>query len=381
MSLLNRVLRIFVALTLLGSSALAEVPQELQDVVFSGDLNGRSSVDFRSKARNITSLVPKDSEATILETRQLKRTGSYGLKVRLTKVGAAKGTNSAKVGDEVWVYFSQKDPWLEFKDNEGSEVQDPEVALTSRARRDGEGLPIEGTVANPTLPTKELVKANQKPLPSVDPNLAKNTDPKKTEGDICINCSVSQTTAPAERNIQNIKDVGTEIKRSSDESIPRNAAAGKWADDPMIMRYSEGKEVKNSISYGMRNKRPRSTKYCYRFVKRALMGGDMIDRYPPGGHAREAVRDLKAQGMINLLDNPKYRDMIKSPADVPKGAVIVYHNNTKESGDVQIKTDWGNNGGYLSDFYSGNSYLSSPKARRYAAQGKPYRMIGVMIKP
>ena len=149
----------------------------------------------------------------------------------------------------------------------------------------------------------------------------------------------------------------------------------------MIMRYSEGKEVKNSISYGMRNKRPRSTKYCYRFVKRALMGGDMIDRYPPGGHAREAVRDLKAQGMINLLDNPKYRDMIKSPADVPKGAVIVYHNNTKESGDVQIKTDWGSNGGFLSDFYSGSSFLKSPKARRYAARGKPYRMIGVMIKP
>ncbi|UXR65183.1 hypothetical protein EZJ49_02835 [Bdellovibrio bacteriovorus] len=380
MGLLNRVLRIFVALTLLGSSALADIPQELQDVVFSGDLNGRSSVDFRSNARNIKSLVPKDSEATILETRQLKRTGSYGLKVRLTKVGDSKGTNSAKVGDEVWVYFSQKDPWLAFKDKEGSEVQDPEEALTSRAQRDGEGLPVEGTVSKPTLPTKEIVKATQKPLPSEDPNLAKNSDPKKTEGDICVNCSVAQTTDQAQRNIQNIRDVKTEINKSS-ASIPRNAAAGKWSDDPMIMRYSEGKEVKNSISYGIRNKRKKSSGYCYRYVKRALMGGDMIDRYPPGGHARDAVRDLKAQGMINLMDNPKYRDMIKSPADVPKGAVIVYHNGTKESGDVQIKTDWGSNGGFVSDFYSGNSFLSSPKARRYAAQGKPYRMIGVMIKP
>ncbi|MFV8259411.1 hypothetical protein ACNQKP_16510 [Bdellovibrio bacteriovorus] len=380
MNLLSRALRITVALILSGSSALADIPQELQDVVFSGDLNARSSVDFRGKAKNLVSVVPKDSEGTVLETRKLKRTGSYGVKVRITKVGGGK--TKTKEGDEVWVYFSQKDPWLAFKDKDGSEVQDPEVALTSRAIRDGEGLPVEGTEARPTLPTKESVKANQ--MPEVDPNLAKNKDPRQTEGGFittCKDCSTTKPSETAQRNLQNLDDVSKEVSRSSSTSIPKNAAAGKWSNDPMIMGYSEGKEVKDTIRYGMRNKRSRSTSYCYRYVKRALMGGDMIDRYPPGGHARDAVRDLKAQGMINLMDNPKYRDMIKSPADVPKGAVIVYHNGTKESGDVQIKTDWGDNGGFVSDFYSNNSFLSSPKARRYAKQGKPYRMIGVMIKP
>lgn len=380
MNLLSRATRISIALIFVGSSALAEIPQELQDVVFSGNLNARSSVDFRGKARNIVSVVPKDSEGTVLETRKLKRTGSYGLKVRITKVGDSK--SKTKEGDEVWVYFSQKDPWLSFKDKDGSEVQDPEVALTSRAIRDGEGIPVEGTEAHPTLPTKESVKANQ--MPEVDPNLAKNSDPRKTEAGFvttCKDCSSAKPNENAQRNLQNLEEVSKEAKKSSSTPIPTNAAAGKWANDPMIMRYSEGKEVKDSIRYGLRNKKSRSTGYCYRYVKRALMGGDMIDRYPPGGHARDAVRDLKAQGMINLMDNPKYRDMIKSPADVPKGAVIVYHNGTKESGDIQIKTDWGSNGGFVSDFYSNNSFLSSPKARRYAKAGKPYRIIGVMMKP
>lgn len=365
-----------------GSSALADIPQELQDVVFSGNLNARSSVDFRSKARNIVSTVPKGSEGTILETRQLKRTGSYGLKVRITKVGGDGKNTKSKVGDEVWVYFSQKDPWLSFHDRTGEEVQDPEVALSTRAKRDGESLPVlEGTVTQPTLPTKEQVKANQLPEePSVDPNLAKNTDPTKTEGDVCINCSTKPVPQTTERNIQNLKDVRDEVAKSS-TPIPTNAKAGKWSEDPVVMRYSESKKVQDTIRYGIRNKKPRSTGYCYRYVKRALMGGDLVDRYPPGGHARDAVRDLKAQGMINMLDNPKYRDMIKSPEDVPKGAVIVYHNSSRDSGDIQIKTDWGDDGGYVSDFYSNNSYLSSPKARRRAREGKPYRMIGVMIKP
>lgn len=147
------------------------------------------------------------------------------------------------------------------------------------------------------------------------------------------------------------------------------------------MNYSEGKQIKNSINYAMRNKYKHSQKYCYRGVKRALLAGGIVKKYPPGGHAKQAVRDLKAQGLINMLDNPAYKKLIKSPDDAPKGAIIVYANNTKESGDIQIKTDWGSSGGYVSDFYSGSSYLNSPKARRYARAGKPYRIIGVMMKP
>lgn len=379
MNLLTRFFHTTTALILTTSSAMADIPQELQDVVFAGNLNARSSVDFRAHAKNLKGLVPKDSEGTILETRQLKRTGSYGLKVRITKVGTTTDRSSTKVGDEVWVYFSQKDPWLSFHERDGSEVQDPEVALTTRAKRDGEGIPVEGTEAHPTLPTKEKIKAEQ--MPEADPNLVKNTDPTKTEADFCNHCTSSQASEPTQENTENIKKVAQAVAEQSASAPKPPDDAGIWASDPTVIKYSTGAEVKDSIRYALRNKRSRSTGYCYRYVKRALMGGDMIDRYPPGGHARDAVRDLKAQGMINMLDNPRYRDKIKSPADVPKGAVIVYHNGTRESGDVQIKTDWGDKGNYVSDFASGSSFLNSPKARRYARMGKPYRMIGVMIKP
>lgn len=373
MNSMKRLFRFFLALTFTASTAFADV-QELEEVFFSGDMNARSGVDFRKTADNIKSLVPRGTRGTVLETRKLARTGSYAVKIRITKVGKKEGVkNIAKEGDESWVYFSQKDPWLAFKDKEGIDVQDPEIALTARAKKDGEGLPVlEGTVANPALPDVSSLK---KQLVDEDPNLAKNSDPKKTEGTFCTECQLSKNTEVVEKNLKDFKDIQKSLLESN-KNIPDT-----WKNDPAILKYSESDDVKKTIAHAMKKKSSRSRKLCYRYVKRSLLAGDLIDTYPPGGHAREAVKDLQAQGMINLLDDPKYKDKILSPDDAPKGAVIVYHNDTKESGDIQIKTDWGSEGGYVSDFYTPNNFLMSPKARRYADKGKPYKIIGVMIKP
>lgn len=376
--LYKRILRTALSLSIAASTALADIPQELQEVVFSGDLNARSSVDFRKSARNITAVIPRGTRGTVLETRKLSRTGSYAVKIKVTSTIPNKNKKTAQVGDESWVYFSQNDPWLAFRDKEGAEVQDPEVALTARATKDGEGIPIEGTVKNPSLPAKteikkQLEEKEKAQVKSQDPNLAMRNEPSKTEGDICINCDTAKAPPVVEKNVRDLQSIKDTVKAAD----PNN----KWSNDPMIMKYSNSDEVSKTLKYAMRNKSARSKKLCYRYVKRALMGGDLVQTYPPGGHARDAVRDLKAQGMVNLLDNPKYKNMIKSPSDVPKGAVIVYHNGTRESGDVQIKTDWGDKGGYVSDFHTPNSFLKSPKARRYANIGKPYKIIGVMIKP
>ncbi|WP_413944230.1 hypothetical protein [Bdellovibrio sp. HCB-162] len=367
MNLLNRFSRILVALLITATSAVAQGPDDLQELILTGDLNGRSSLDFRKNARNVKYLIPEGSEGTVLETRKLSRTGSYGIKVRITKV--AEGHNNKgtlpKVGDETWVYFSQKDPWLTFKDKEGSEVQDPEIALTSRAKREGGGIPSEGT-EDAHLPTKEEVLREQKPVKSTDPNLTKVDDPKKTEGDFCATCSTSQPGV-ADKNRSDIRDVKTEVEKAANPKIPDP----KWAKFPGVARYSLSEEAEASIKYGMRNKERRSKKLCYRYVKRALLGGDLVDDYLPGSKARYGVGDLKRRGFINMLEDPRYKGLIKSPKDAPKGAVLIYRNtrDRNHAGHAEIKTDWGTKGGYVSDFF------------RTDKQPIPNReLIGVMIK-
>ncbi len=345
MSLLQRILRFTIAFLFFSSSAFAEIPQELQNIVFSGDMNARSSVDFRKNARNVVSVIPKGSEGLVLEARKLKGSGAYALKIRVTQVPDAQGKGKiAQSGDETWVYFSQRDPWLSFRDRLGTDVQDPEVNLLTLAKRDGEGLPADGTVASPTLPTKDEVLREQAPAPEPETPMK---DPTQTEAGVvvpglCESCiTPTVATDPARKNVADLQTI-----KKGFEQVPRretatpvtpagpsetsSAVPANWANDPMISRYSESKEARDTISYALRNKSRHSTSYCYRFVKKALLGGNMIGSYPPGGKAKQAVSDLKRQGMVNLLDTPKYRDMIKSAADAPKGAVIVYSNDNSD---------------------------------------------------
>lgn len=389
MSLFTRFVRINIAMLIFVSSALAEVPEELRNFVLTGDMNGRSSVDFRAQANNVTAFVPKGTRGEVLEVRKLARTGSYGIKMKVTEVAtkATQAKNSVQKDQEVWVYFSsKKSPWLRFKDLNGETVQDPEEALTAQAKRDGEALPaVPGTVRSPDLPTREEVLRN-----SVDPNLEMK-DRNQTEGDWCpvIPCATPQVIFP-QKNIEQVEEVmkvvSPEAKKVIEtERAPRSTPAdpqNKWAHDPLIMKYSESADTKKAVRFAMANKNGRSNGYCYRAVKRALVASKQVKKYPPGGHARDAIKDLKAQGWINLMDNPAYKNKIKSPADVPKGAVVVTWNYLrKESGDVAFKTDWGDKGGWVSDYYSPRPMKDQPKGRRYARKGQPYEMIGVMIKP
>lgn len=366
-------LKIIFSVLFAVSFAFASGFDELQNIILTGDLNGRTSLDFRKNARNVRYLVPQGTQGTVVETRKLRSTGSYGIKIRITQVGDSKAKNVPKEGDETWVYFSQKDPWLALSDVDGEEIQDPELALTTRAIKDGEGLPTpEGAVANPRLPSKEEVLREQKPeppapKPSDDPNLEKaDASVSKTEADICINCdTVTSSARPPQKNIEDIKAVQEKIQNLPE--IPDK----KWAQFPGVVNYSTSKEVDKSIRYGMRNKSPRSKRLCYRYVKRSLLGGDLVDDYLPGAHAKNAVGDLKRRGFTNMMDDPRYKDLIKNPADAPKGAVLVYRNtrDSRHPGHVEIKTDWGRAGGYVSDFYRPTSHTIPNR-----------QLIGVMIK-
>ena len=418
MSLFKRLLRLNIAMLIFVSSALAEVPEELRNFVLTGDLNGRAGVDFRSNANNVTSLVPKGTKGEVLEVRKLKKTGSYGIKMKVTEAVVRPGAkNAVKKDQEVWVYYSQKSPWLDFRDVNKEAIQDPEQALTAQAKRDGEALPaLPGTVKNPSLPTEAEVLKNSVDPDSIDPNEAM-PDRNQTQGDWCPNVPCTQPQSFNEKNIQEVEAVmkmvppqasavekkkepapekkpAKEVAKVSKDQpkatpdvsrAPRTEASNVtslYANDPVVMKYSESAETKKALRFAMANKRSRSGGKCYRYVKRALVASKQVKTYPPGGHARDAVKDLKAQGWINLLDDPRYKGKIKNPSDAPKGAVVVTWNSVlRESGDINMKLDWGDKGGYVSDFYNDRPMKDGPKGRRYAKKGQPYLMTGVMIKP
>ncbi|XGC79360.1 hypothetical protein ACES2L_08460 [Bdellovibrio bacteriovorus] len=351
--------RLISLVTLIICVALFEVHAQnyppFSDLTINNVVNGRSSIDFKKDAKNIQHSIPAGTTAKILEVRQLKGTGSFAVRIKVKSMWDPS-SSKIKVGDETWIYYSQKDPVITFQNNEGDDVQDPEMGLVELAKRSGT---LEDGVMAAHLPTKEDVLREQKPIIN-----------KLTEGDLCYECSRSGDNT--KKNRQEIKDVMTRLENRERPSGSPVITDPVWKRFPEVARYSSSKEVTDSIAYGMRNKENRSRRLCYRYTKRALLGGGLVDEYLPGSNAREGVAELKAKGFINMMEDPRYKSLIKSPKDAPKGAIIVYRHasQARHPGHIEIKTDWGTDGGYVSDFLS--TQHDGPSGRV---------MIGVMMKP
>jgi hypothetical protein len=93
------------------------------------------------------------------------------------------------------------------------------------------------------------------------------------------------------------------------------------------------------------NARSRSTKLCWRYVKRALVAANVVDSYPDGISAKHAGRELTQHHGFTKLN-------ISNPKDAPVGAILVY--GGKGYGHVEFRTE----DGYVSDFKT-----SSPSRR------------------
>lgn len=376
---------------------------DLATVELTTPLYGRTSVNFKDKS-NITTTLPAGSKGQVLEVRQLK-TGSYGVRVKVTALGKAAPTagpaaTAPAVGLETWVYYSQKDPGLNFADIKGQEIDDPEESLVKRAETDAATGPVEGTMAKPSLPSQQKVLLNSKPITpentivpaeGVDPNLAHTPNLSTTEGNYGLLCMNGRCPEPAENNRKDLSEVAKDLKPGAAKETPRSTARGKydaknrWDNDPVISKYMNSATTQKTINWAMANRARHSKSLCYRYVKRALVATGRVTSYPKGGWAKQGVNDLLAQNAslkragkpqwVNMLDDPRYKGLIKSPADVPKGAVIIFKNGRNEPGDATIKTG----DGYVSDFYSPRPITLQPKGRRYEKMGVGYRMIGVMI--
>lgn len=140
--------------------------------------------------------------------------------------------------------------------------------------------------------------------------------------------------------------------------------------------YSKGKQTERMIEYAKKNKRnPKEYKnskfkWCYRYVKNALLHAKLTNKRLDGVLARNAGDKLKAEGFINIMENPQLKGKISNPSQAPKGAILVYEPNpitravisadsktkrdilSPDAGHIEIKTEDVGKGGFVSDYYS-----------------------------
>lgn len=336
-----------ICLMLLWTPVYGYTPGELDELIMTGSLFGHSTNDVRNRAKNKQYVVPQDSHATVIESKRMRHDGSYALKIKITSLPNPAPKGSPPIGTETWVYYSQKSPWLTLLDKANQEVQDPEIALAAKAIKDSTGLSVPEEQIH--VPTKAEVLNSQKELAPETPENPKCPELQNPPGKL----------EPLPPTVK--KEISLDAFQSEQN----------WSQFPEIQKYSNSAQVDQAIKYGLRNKEKRTNRLCYRYVKRALFASDLVSSYPPGRYARNGVSDLKRQGFKNLLEDPKYKGMIRSPKHAPKGAVLVYENirNPRHPGHIEIKTDWGTNGGYVAELYrSGTTEIYQR------------RLIGVMIK-
>ncbi len=131
------------------------------------------------------------------------------------------------------------------------------------------------------------------------------------------------------------------------------------------------KRIDYMINYAEKNKEPKSTGWCYRYVKKALQASGLASKYLEGASAKNAGGPLKAEGFKNLMDVPKGVNKIKSPYNAPMGAILVYSGG--EHGHIEIKTK----NGFISDYESKMARTGSSQS---AISGRNRTLIGVYVK-
>lgn len=255
-----------------------------------------------------------------------------------------------------------------------------------------------------------------------DPNISSGkVSNSKTEAEPpCITCKrelpKSKNHSDLEEVSRNIKKQVKSMKKSSEtaecitcgrtkpdiESQPsgKKSKSPIWSKHHEVARYSESPQVAKMISWVRNHKVPSSRGLCYRYVKEALCGakkprckpGSMVQSYPAGNPVFadrdskvprssrvgvNAIKTLEKEGFKNLMTDPDYKKLIKNPSSAPKGALLIYTGGGN-GGHIEIKTDDGTKGSYISDFSAPDSILQNELAGRASRR---YQLVGVMIKP
>lgn len=244
-----------------------------------------------------------------------------------------------------------------------------------------------------------------------DPNEKKDSgDKTQTQGqEPCISCT---TKANKNDSFKASRKILSKIRKSSSKTqsskepeciscgrvtlnpSKKNGVAGAdfWKQYPQISGYSEHPQSQEMIRFVEKHALKYSRGLCYRYVKEALCrgkrsqhcrGGSLVNGYLSGSrvfpfskHEPSAIETLKSQQFDNLLEKPEFSKIIKSPADAPKGAILIYKGGNK-GGHIEIKTGHGTSGNYVSDFRAPDSVLKNELA---GLASRRYKLVAVMVK-
>lgn len=151
----------------------------------------------------------------------------------------------------------------------------------------------------------------------------------------------------------------------------------------MISQYSLSQEVQKMLRSARSNALPASSKYCYRYVKRALYKSGLVSSSEPLSElaAKNAGKDLEKNGFSNLLLDADLAQDLRDPRNAPPGAILVYEGGTRMKkcggacGHVEIKVGAKGKGGFVSDYYSERPVTESSTER-----SNDRRLIGVYVK-
>lgn len=177
---------------------------------------------------------------------------------------------------------------------------------------------------------------------------------KKTESGLCLICD------------KKIENLSNKIEYDTTSAYILSTFAS----------YSKDKQTLQMIEFAKKNKRdPKEYKkskfkWCYRYVKNALLNAGLTSKRLEGVLARNAGDKLKAEGFTNIMEDPHLVGKITNPSQAPKGAILVYEPNpitrlvrsadetskrdivSPDAGHIEIKTDDVGKGGFVSDYYS-----------------------------
>lgn len=180
---------------------------------------------------------------------------------------------------------------------------------------------------------------------------------KKTEAGLCLFCGKKEDS------------IATKIETDATNKIILETYAKYSKDAQTVKMINFAKTKKRDL----KEYRESKFRWCYRYVKNALDEAKMTSKRLEGVLPRNAGDRLKAEGFINIMDDPKLVGKITDPSQAPKGAILVYEPNpvtrlvqttsddgkrtivSPDAGHIEIKTEDVGVGGYVSDYYSTNA--------------------------
>jgi hypothetical protein len=115
---------------------------------------------------------------------------------------------------------------------------------------------------------------------------------------------------------------------------------------PQAQKYRYDSRMIRAAEIAAARARNRSTNYCWRYVKKALVAADAVDSYPDTRYAKNAATELPREYGFKKIP-------VRNPYAAPVGAVLVY--GGRDAGHVEIRT----RSGFVSDYFS-----SKPRANR-----------------